>query len=36
MRRHDIPLDAIVLDSPWATQYNTWEINPHHSPTGPA
>ncbi len=26
--RHDIPLDAIVLDSPWETQYNTWEPNP--------
>jgi alpha-glucosidase (family GH31 glycosyl hydrolase) len=35
MRRHDIPLDAIVLDSPWATQYNTWEINPHQFPDGP-
>jgi alpha-glucosidase (family GH31 glycosyl hydrolase) len=34
MRRHDIPLDAIVLDSPWETQYNTWEINPHQFPDG--
>ena len=34
MRRHGIPLDAIVLDSPWATQYNTWEINPHQFPDG--
>lgn len=34
MRRHDIPLDAIVLDSPWATQYNTWEINPYQFPDG--
>jgi alpha-D-xyloside xylohydrolase len=31
-RRHRIPLDAIVLDSPWATQYNTWEFNPHQFP----
>ena len=35
LRRHDIPLDAIVLDSPWATQYNTWEINPHQFPDAP-
>jgi alpha-glucosidase (family GH31 glycosyl hydrolase) len=27
--RHGLPLDAIVLDSPWETQYNTWEPNPH-------
>ena len=32
---HDIPLDAIVLDSPWATQYNTWEFNPHQFPDAP-
>ena len=32
MRRHDIPLDAVVIDSPWATQYNTWEFNPHQFP----
>jgi alpha-glucosidase (family GH31 glycosyl hydrolase) len=31
-RRHQIPLDAIVLDSPWETQYNTWEPNPHQFP----
>ncbi|MDA0165105.1 hypothetical protein OM076_32850 [Solirubrobacter ginsenosidimutans] len=31
-REHDLPLDAIVLDSPWATQYNTWEFNPHQFP----
>ncbi len=31
-RRHEIPLDAIVLDSPWETQYNTWEFNPHQFP----
>jgi alpha-glucosidase (family GH31 glycosyl hydrolase) len=30
--RNDIPLDAIVLDSPWETQYNTWEPNPHQFP----
>ena len=29
---HRIPLDAIVLDSPWATQYNTWQFNPHQFP----
>jgi alpha-glucosidase (family GH31 glycosyl hydrolase) len=28
-RRHGVPLDAVVLDSPWETQYNTWEPNPH-------
>jgi len=27
--RVQIPLDAVVLDSPWETQYNTWEPNPH-------
>ncbi len=31
-RLHGIPLDAIVLDSPWETQYNTWEFNPHQFP----
>ena len=31
-RRHGIPLDAIVIDSPWATQYNTWEFNPFQFP----
>ncbi len=31
-RDHQIPLDAIVIDSPWATQYNTWEFNPHQFP----
>src|SRR4051794_23157552 len=30
--RHDLPLDAIVIDSPWETQYNTWEFNPHQFP----
>src|ERR1700746_162013 len=34
-RRHEIPLDAIVIDSPWATQYNTWEFNPHQFPAAP-
>ena len=31
-RRNAIPLDAIVIDSPWATQYNTWTFNPHQFP----
>jgi alpha-glucosidase (family GH31 glycosyl hydrolase) len=31
-RHHRIPLDAIVIDSPWETQYNTWEPNPHQFP----
>ncbi|HWI21505.1 MAG TPA: TIM-barrel domain-containing protein [Baekduia sp.] len=31
-RWHRIPLDAIVLDSPWETQYNTWIPNPHQFP----
>ena len=31
-REHRIPLDAIVIDSPWETQYNTWEFNPHQFP----
>jgi alpha-glucosidase (family GH31 glycosyl hydrolase) len=35
-RRYEIPLDAIVIDSPWATQYNTWEFNPHQFPDAPA
>jgi alpha-glucosidase (family GH31 glycosyl hydrolase) len=30
--RHQLPLDAIVIDSPWETQYNTWEFNPHQFP----
>ena len=32
---HDIPVDAIVLDSPWATQYNTWDFNPYQFPDAP-
>ncbi len=31
-RDHSIPLDAIVIDSPWETQYNTWRFNPHQFP----
>jgi alpha-glucosidase (family GH31 glycosyl hydrolase) len=34
-RRNDLPLDAIVIDSPWETQYNTWEFNPHQFPDAP-
>jgi alpha-glucosidase (family GH31 glycosyl hydrolase) len=30
--RHDLPLDALVIDSPWETQYNTWRFNPHQFP----
>ena len=30
--RHGLPLDAIVIDSPWATQYNTWRFNPRQFP----
>ena len=30
--RHEIALDAIVIDSPWETQYNTWVFNPHQFP----
>ena len=33
--RHDLPLDAIVIDSPWETQYNTWRFNPHQFPDAP-
>jgi alpha-glucosidase (family GH31 glycosyl hydrolase) len=31
-REHRLPLDAIVIDSPWETQYNTWEFNRHQFP----
>ena len=34
-RDHDLPLDAIVIDSPWETQYNTWRFNPHQFPDAP-
>ena len=34
-RRNAIPLDAIVIDSPWATQYNTWRFNPAPVPRRP-
>ena len=30
--RSRLPLDAIVIDSPWETQYNTWRFNPHQFP----
>ncbi|GAC1326010.1 MAG: alpha-xylosidase [Thermoleophilaceae bacterium] len=30
--RNRLPLDAIVIDSPWETQYNTWKFNPHQFP----
>ena len=35
LRRHEIPVDAIVIDSPWATQYNTWEFNRYQFPDAP-
>jgi len=31
-RWHGIPLDAVVLDSPWETQYNTWRFNSRQFP----
>jgi alpha-glucosidase (family GH31 glycosyl hydrolase) len=31
-RANELPLDAIVIDSPWETQYNTWRFNPHQFP----
>jgi alpha-glucosidase (family GH31 glycosyl hydrolase) len=31
-RRNGLALDAIVIDSPWETQYNTWQPNPHQFP----
>lgn len=33
--RNRIPLDAIVIDSPWETQYNTWQFNPEQFPDPP-
>ena len=35
LRRHEIPVDAIVIDSPWATQYNTWDFNRYQFPDAP-
>ncbi len=32
---HGLPLDAIVIDSPWETQYNTWKFNPEQFPDPP-
>jgi len=29
---HDLALDAVVIDSPWETTYNSWEVNPHQFP----
>ncbi len=29
---HALPLDAIVIDSPWESQYNTWRFNPFQFP----
>ncbi|MGH2984911.1 MAG: glycoside hydrolase family 31 protein [Solirubrobacterales bacterium] len=34
-RENDLPLDAVVIDSPWETQYNTWRFNPHQFPDAP-
>jgi alpha-glucosidase (family GH31 glycosyl hydrolase) len=34
-RENGLPLDAIVIDSPWETQYNTWRFNPHQFPDAP-
>ncbi len=34
-RDSELPLDAIVIDSPWETQYNTWRFNPHQFPDAP-
>jgi hypothetical protein len=31
-QEHKLPLDAIVIDSPWETQYNTWLFNPFQFP----
>src|SRR5918997_3601382 len=30
--RNGLALDSIVIHSPWETQYNTWEPNPHQFP----
>ena len=34
-REHRLPLDAIVIDSPWETQYNTWKFNTEQFPDPP-
>ncbi len=34
-RENELPLDAIVIDSPWETQYNSWRFNPHQFPNAP-
>ncbi|HET9074031.1 MAG TPA: TIM-barrel domain-containing protein [Solirubrobacteraceae bacterium] len=34
-RAAQIPLDAVVIDSPWASQYNSWEFNRHQFPDAP-
>ena len=34
-RENELPLDAIVIDSPWETQYNTWRFNPNQFPNAP-
>jgi alpha-glucosidase (family GH31 glycosyl hydrolase) len=31
-RDNELPLDAIVIDSPWETQYNTWRFNSRQFP----
>jgi alpha-glucosidase (family GH31 glycosyl hydrolase) len=36
LRRHQIALDAVVIDSPWASQYNSWEFNPFQFEDAPA
>jgi alpha-glucosidase (family GH31 glycosyl hydrolase) len=34
-RANRLPLDAIVIDSPWETQYNTWRFSPQQFPDAP-
>ncbi|MBA2439296.1 MAG: glycoside hydrolase family 31 protein [Thermoleophilaceae bacterium] len=29
---NDLALDAVVIDSPWETTYNSWEVNPYQFP----
>ncbi len=31
-RKHDIPVDAVIIDSPWETEYNTFEPDPERYP----